>query len=76
MLKEVSAILGAGCFWCVEAQFQRVKGVLNVVSGYAGGKTENPTYKQVCSGTTGHIEVIKVAFDPTVISYDSSSSPI
>ena len=74
MLKEVSAVLGGGCFWCVEAQFQRVRGVLTVVSGYTGGKTENPTYKDICTGNTGHYEVIKVNFDPSIISYDSTSN--
>ena len=67
-------MLGGGCFWCVEAQFQRVRGVLTVVSGYTGGKTENPTYKDICTGNTGHYEVIKVNFDPSIISYDSTSN--
>ncbi len=64
------ATLGAGCFWCVEAVFQMLPGVKSVASGYAGGKTENPTYKEVCSGTTGHAEVIQVEFDPKTISYE------
>jgi peptide-methionine (S)-S-oxide reductase len=64
------ATLGGGCFWCTEAVFQILPGVKSVVSGYAGGKTENPTYKEVCSGTTGHAEVIQVAFDPSQVSYD------
>lgn len=68
--KLESAVLGAGCFWCVEAIFQDLKGVERVESGYTGGKTKNPTYKEVCSGTTGHAEVVKVTFDPTVISYE------
>lgn len=59
--------LGAGCFWCVEAVFQRLNGVEKVVSGYAGGFVENPSYNAVCSGTTGHAEVIQVYFDPSVI---------
>jgi peptide-methionine (S)-S-oxide reductase len=63
------ATYGGGCFWCVEAVFQRLDGVKKVVSGYAGGKTENPTYKQVCSGETGHAEVIQIEFDPKKISY-------
>lgn len=63
------ATLGGGCFWCVEAIFQRVKGVEKVVSGYSGGKTSNPSYKAVCSGVTGHAEVIQVHFDPSIISY-------
>lgn len=64
-----TAILGGGCFWCVEAVLVSINGVLNVQSGYAGGKTENPTYKEVCSGLTGHAEVVEVIFDPAVISY-------
>ncbi len=63
------ATLGAGCFWCVEAIFQDVQGVQNVVSGYAGGSVENPTYQQVCTGTTGHAEAVQMTFDPAVISY-------
>jgi len=63
------ATFGAGCFWCVEAVFQQLKGVQRVVSGYAGGQVANPTYQQVCSGTTGHAEVIQITFDPAVISY-------
>jgi peptide-methionine (S)-S-oxide reductase len=65
-----TATLGGGCFWCVEAVFADFQGVHKVESGYAGGKTDNPTYKEVCSGTTGHAEVIQVHFDPKVISYD------
>jgi peptide-methionine (S)-S-oxide reductase len=64
------ATVGGGCFWCTEAIFQMLPGVKAVVSGYAGGKTENPTYKEVCEGTTGHAEVIQVEFDPKKISYD------
>lgn len=64
------ATLGAGCFWCVEAVFQDVKGVQKVVSGYTGGDVENPTYKQICTGTTGHAEVAQVTFDPSVISFE------
>ncbi len=64
------ATLGGGCFWCTEAVFKMLPGVKSVTSGYAGGTTENPTYKQVCSGLTGHAEVIRVEFDPTVVSYD------
>ncbi|WP_439487360.1 peptide-methionine (S)-S-oxide reductase MsrA [Algoriphagus sp.] len=60
--------LGAGCFWCVEAVFQRLKGVEQVVSGYSGGFVENPTYNAICTGTTGHAEVIQVYYDPTVLS--------
>ncbi|HUR30445.1 MAG TPA: peptide-methionine (S)-S-oxide reductase MsrA [Saprospiraceae bacterium] len=64
------ATFGAGCFWCVEAVFQELKGVLKVESGYMGGKTSNPSYREVCSGTTGHAEVTKITFDPSVISFE------
>ncbi len=64
------AYLGGGCFWCMEAVFQRIPGVKSVTSGYAGGHTENPTYKQVCTGETGHAEVTRIEFDPQKISYD------
>ena len=64
------ATLGGGCFWCTEAVFLQVKGVEKVVSGYMGGKVKNPTYKEVCSGLTGHAEVIQITFDPTVVSYE------
>lgn len=63
------ATFGAGCFWCTEAQFQQLKGVSKVVSGYEGGRIADPTYKDVCSGTTGHAEVTEITFDPSVISY-------
>jgi peptide-methionine (S)-S-oxide reductase len=63
------ATFGAGCFWCVEAVFQNLKGVHRVVSGYAGGHVEHPSYDEVCNGTTGHAEVVQVTFDPNVISY-------
>ena len=63
------ATLGGGCFWCVEAVFELVKGVESVVSGYAGGHVPNPTYELICTKTTGHVEVIQVTFDPAVISY-------
>ena len=65
-----TATLGAGCFWCVEAVFQDLKGVQRVVSGYAGGSVTNPTYEQICTGTTGHAEVIQITYDPEVISFD------
>lgn len=64
------SVFGGGCFWCTEAIFQRLKGVLSVVSGYSGGHVKNPTYEQVCSGSTGHAEVIEIEFDPKVISYE------
>src|SRR5687768_30122 len=63
------ATLGGGCFWCVEAVFDQLQGVTDVVSGYAGGGIPNPTYEQVCSGTTGHAEVVRVTFDPKITSY-------
>ena len=66
-LKETIYLAG-GCFWCVEAVFDRVKGVVDVISGYCNGQTLNPTYEQVCSGSTGHAEVVKVDYDPSVIS--------
>lgn len=65
-----TATFGSGCFWCTEAVFQRLKGVESVVSGYSGGEVVDPTYEQICEGSTGHAEVIQVKFDPTVISYD------
>ena len=63
------ATLGGGCFWCLEAAFESLKGVVSVESGYAGGEMANPTYEQVCSGATGHAEVVQVTFDPAVVSY-------
>ena len=65
-----TATLGGGCFWCTEAALEQLAGVESVTSGYAGGHVENPTYKQVCSGNTGHAEVVQVEFDPNVIAYD------
>jgi methionine-S-sulfoxide reductase len=67
--KMARATFGGGCFWCTEAVFQRVKGVQTVVSGYAGGNVENPTYEQVCTGTTGHAEVIQITYDPEVVPF-------
>ncbi len=64
------ATLAGGCFWCTEAVFQRLKGVGKVVSGYTGGTVENPTYQQVCDGTTGHAEAVQITFDPAVIPYE------
>ncbi len=63
------ATLGGGCFWCIEAVFSKAKGVRSAVSGYSGGHTDNPTYEQVTTGTTGHAEVVQVAYDPEAISY-------
>ena len=65
------ATFGAGCFWCVEAVLEQLDGVRDVTSGYMGGHVENPTYKAVCTGTTGHAEVVQVTFDPSVISYET-----
>ena len=64
------AYFGAGCFWCVEAVFQELKGVLKVESGYMGGNTPDPTYREVCTGLTGHAETTKITFDPSVISFE------
>lgn len=64
-----TAVLGGGCFWCVEAALQQLEGVLTVESGYMGGKVDMPTYEQVCNGDTGHVEVVRVEFDPAKISY-------
>lgn len=64
-----TAVLGGGCFWCIEPIYQEMKGVLQVESGYTGGKIANPTYEQICEGTTGHAEVIQLEFDPAVVSY-------
>ena len=68
--KTEIADLGGGCFWCMEAVFERLPGVISVTSGFAGGTTENPTYQQVCTETTGHAEVTEIEFDPAKISYD------
>ena len=64
------ATLAGGCFWCLEAAFQDLKGVERVQSGYAGGRVANPSYEQVCTGTTGHAEVVQITFDPQVVSFD------
>lgn len=68
--KYDTATFGAGCFWCVEAVFQSLKGVVSVNSGYMGGTTVNPTYKEVCTGLTGHAEVARIIYDPEVLSFD------
>jgi peptide-methionine (S)-S-oxide reductase len=67
--KTEFAVLGGGCFWCMEAVFEHVPGVKAVVCGYAGGHTRSPTYPEVCTGTTGHAEVVRIEFDPAVVSY-------
>ena len=69
MPEPQTAVFGGGCFWCLEAVFARVTGVTSVESGYMGGRRENPTYQQVCSGATGHVEVVRVTFDPDQVSY-------
>ena len=70
MAQRETATLAGGCFWCLEAAFQDLKGVEKVQSGYAGGHVANPSYEQVCTGTTGHAEVVQITFDPTVVSFD------
>lgn len=67
--KTEVATVGGGCFWCIEAVYQEMKGVLKVESGYAGGHVANPSYREVCTGTTGHAEVAQITFDPSVVSY-------
>lgn len=64
-----TAVFGGGCFWCTEAVFKMLKGIISAEPGYAGGAVANPTYDQVCSGTTGHAEVVKIEFDPSLISF-------
>jgi peptide-methionine (S)-S-oxide reductase len=64
------ATFGAGCFWGVEASFQKIKGVISTTVGYMGGKTKNPTYEQVCTDKTGHAEVVQITYDPSVVSYE------
>ena len=64
-----TAVLGGGCFWCLEAVFDRLRGVVSVESGYAGGRTANPTYEDVCSSETGHAEVVRISFDPAVLAF-------
>jgi|SRR5579871_572364 len=69
MARSEVAVLGGGCFWCLEAVYQQMEGVLSVESGYMGGRRPNPTYEQVCSGATGHVEVVQLGFDPDITSY-------
>lgn len=69
MSENAIATLGGGCFWCLEAAFEKLTGVISVVSGYSGGDDENPTYRSICEGRSGHAEVVRVAFDPGQISY-------
>jgi peptide-methionine (S)-S-oxide reductase len=68
--KQETATFGAGCYWCTEAQFQQLKGVQKVESGFTGGHVDHPTYKQVCDGTTGHAEVCNITYNPAVITFD------
>ena len=68
--KTETSTLANGCFWCTEAVFQELKGVIGVISGYMGGTVVNPTYEEVCTGTTGHAECLQIVFDPTVITFD------
>ncbi len=65
-----TAVFGAGCFWCVEAVFEQLDGVISVEAGYTGGRTANPTYHDVCTGSTGHAEVARITFDPEVVTFD------
>ena len=70
-MKTETAVFGGGCFWCTEAVFKMLRGVTSVMPGYAGGKTDNPTYESVSRGDTGHVEVIEVKFDPQAVSYET-----
>ena len=70
MIKPGKATFGNGCFWCTEAIYKRLKGIMSVVPGYSGGKVDNPSYKEVCNGKTGHAEAIQITFDTELISYD------
>ncbi len=65
-----TAVFGGGCFWCTEAVFSELKGVLKVMPGYTGGRSDNPTYQQVCGGNTGHVEAVRIEYDPTLIGYN------
>jgi len=69
MANEQIAVFGGGCFWCIEAVFNRLRGVNEALSGYMGGHIDKPTYRQVCNGDTGHVEVVQVKFDPSEITY-------
>ena len=70
MMNLEKATFAGGCFWCIEDAFRKLEGVVEAISGYTGGKTENPSYEDVCSGTTGHYEAVQIAFDPEKISYE------
>ncbi len=69
--KLEAAVFGGGCFWCTEAVFKMLKGVASVMPGYTGGATQNPTYDEVCSGTTGHAEAVKISYDPSMVSFET-----
>jgi len=69
MANEQKAVFGGGCFWCIEAVFNRMTGVKSALSGYMGGHVDNPTYRQVCSGSTGHVDVVQVTYDPAEVSF-------
>jgi peptide-methionine (S)-S-oxide reductase len=69
MTEQEVVTLGGGCFWCLEAVYRETEGVISAVSGYMGGRSTNPTYKEVCSGVTGHVEVVQVTFDPAIITF-------
>ncbi len=68
--KTQTAVFGGGCFWCTEAVFKELRGIISVMPGYTGGAVPNPTYEQVCGGSTGHAEAVKIEFDPAEISYN------
>ena len=70
MKETQKATFGAGCFWCVEAVFERLEGVIDVIPGYSGGHKKNPTYREICTGTTGHAEVAQITFDPKIITFN------
>lgn len=70
MANTQKALLGGGCFWCIEAVYNRVKGVESAISGYAGGARKNPSYEQVCTGVSGHAEVVEITFDPNILTYE------
>lgn len=69
MAQSEVAVLGGGCFWCLEAVYQQMEGVVSVESGYMGGRTPDPSYQDVCAGSTGHVEVVRITFDPDIASY-------
>ncbi len=69
-LRQKSSTFGAGCFWCIESAFNQLQGIKKAVSGYMGGQTLNPDYRQVCTGTSGHAEVVQVEFDPVQVSFE------